>query len=154
MINYFDEMEIDVVKFDITRDFNAMLDDIIQRMTNILGKPTNYGPTEQELLLIQQQEAHLYSITALMRRESYLTREMEDTSNKCTKDAVWAAQTKEISLQRQQFLHCQSMPLRNYLIKFVMPLLTKGLVNISKMTPDDPIDFLAEFLFKNNPCVT
>ena len=153
VINYFDEMEIDVLKLDIV-NYHYPLRDVIQQITNVLGKPTNYGPTEQELLLLTQQETHLKLTNARDTRDNYLSKEMEDSANRCTKDAIWAAQTKEISLQQQQYLHCQSMPLRNYLMKFVTPVLTRGLVEISKITPDDPVDFLAEFLFQNNPCVT
>ena len=147
-------MEIDVVKLDISNNYHSTLHDLIQQIASVLGKPTNYGPTDQELLLLARQEAHLKSVNTQKKRDNYLAREMENTANRCTKDSVWAAQTKEICLQQQQYLHSQSMPLRNYLMKFVMPVLTRGLVDISKITPDDPIDFLAEFLFKNNPCVT
>lgn len=75
-------------------------------------------------------------------------------------------------------LEAQSLPLRNYLMKFVMPTLTEGLVEVCKVKPDDPVDYLvsetdmfggpfqstaftrsvpspspvqAEYLFKRNP---
>ena len=35
----------------------------------------------------------------------------------------------------------------------VMPTLTKGLIECCKQKPEDPIDYLAEYLFKNNPQV-
>lgn len=47
-------------------------------------------------------------------------------------------------------LEAQSMPLRHYLMQHVMPTLTKGLVQISKTRPDDPVDALAEFLLRDN----
>ena len=31
-----------------------------------------------------------------------------------------------------------------------MPTLTKGLIQVAKVRPDDPIDYLAEFLFQQN----
>ena len=34
------------------------------------------------------------------------------------------------------------MPLRNYLMKHVMPTLTEGLIEACKVKPDDPIDYL------------
>lgn len=39
-------------------------------------------------------------------------------------------------------LETQSLPLRNYLMKFVMPTLTEGLVEVCKVKPDDPVDYL------------
>jgi len=66
-------------------------------------------------------------------------------------------------------LETQSIPLRNYLMKHVMPTLTQGLIEVCKVRPDDAIDYLvtksstvdlkitlfttlqAEYLFKHNP---
>lgn len=48
-------------------------------------------------------------------------------------------------------LEAASQPLRNFLMKHVMPTLSEGLIEVCKARPDDPVDFLAEFLFKNNP---
>jgi adenylate kinase len=33
-------------------------------------------------------------------------------------------------------------------MKHVIPTLTAGLIQVAKIRPDDPIDFLAEFMFK------
>lgn len=53
--------------------------------------------------------------------------------------------------QEQEVLEAQSIPLRNYLMKHVMPTLTAGLIDVCKVRPEDPVDYLAEFLFKQNP---
>lgn len=55
-------------------------------------------------------------------------------------------------------MEAQSLPLRNYLMKFVMPTVTSGLIELCKVRPEvqsdrfsnfkDPIDYLAEYLFK------
>ncbi|XP_048511176.1 DPY30 domain-containing protein 1-like [Athalia rosae] len=42
-------------------------------------------------------------------------------------------------------------PLRNYLVKYVFPTLTQGLIKVAELRPDDPVDYLAEYLFKENP---
>jgi adenylate kinase len=57
----------------------------------------------------------------------------------------------QVRKQEREILEVQSEPLRQYLVKFVMPTLTAGLVEVAKVRPEDPIDFLAEFLFKQNP---
>jgi hypothetical protein len=41
--------------------------------------------------------------------------------------------------------------LRQYLMKHVLPLVTEGLLEVSRVEPSDPIDYLAEYLFKNAP---
>ena len=32
----------------------------------------------------------------------------------------------------------------------VVPILTEGLINVCKEMPEDPVDFLAEYLFKKS----
>ena len=39
-------------------------------------------------------------------------------------------------------METQSVPLRNYLMTHVMPILTKGLIECCKQKPEDPIDYL------------
>ena len=41
-------------------------------------------------------------------------------------------------------------PFRNYLMEFVVPLLNEGLVETANMLPDDPVEFLAEYLYKKS----
>jgi adenylate kinase len=56
----------------------------------------------------------------------------------------------QVKQQERDVLEAQSEPLRNYLLKYVMPTLTKGLIQVAKVRPEDPIDYLAEFLFQQN----
>ena len=39
-------------------------------------------------------------------------------------------------------LETQSIPLRNYLMRHVLPTLTDGLMEVCKVRPDDPVDYL------------
>lgn len=39
-------------------------------------------------------------------------------------------------------LETQSIPLRNYLMRHVMPTLTQGLIEVCKVKPDDAVDYL------------
>ena len=49
---------------------------------------------------------------------------------------------EEVRKQEKELLEAQSMPLRNFLMKHVMPTLTKGLIECCQVRPDDPVDFL------------
>ena len=42
-------------------------------------------------------------------------------------------------------------PLKQYLMDNVIPVLTKGLIEVCNSRPEDPVDFLAEWLFRHNP---
>jgi adenylate kinase len=39
---------------------------------------------------------------------------------------------------------------RKFLLLNIMPILTKGMLEVCKINPIDPIDYLADFLFKNS----
>ncbi|XP_040334375.1 adenylate kinase 7 [Herpailurus yagouaroundi] len=63
----------------------------------------------------------------------------------------WNKRLEEVKREERELLEAQSIPLRNYLMTHVMPTLMQGLNECCKVRPDDPVDFLAEYLFKNNP---
>lgn len=58
-------------------------------------------------------------------------------------------QNKNLSEVRQQVCElqeAQSLPLRNYLMKYVMPSLTDAMLQSCKIKPEDPVDFLVFLL--------
>jgi len=58
------------------------------------------------------------------------------------------AKVKKEEFEREE---AALVPLRNYLMAHVVPTLTRGLIDVTRARPEDPIDFLAEYLFQNNP---
>lgn len=44
--------------------------------------------------------------------------------------------------QELELLEARSLPLRHYLMKYVMPAVREGLMACSQVKPDDPIEFL------------
>jgi hypothetical protein len=52
----------------------------------------------------------------------------------------------EVKREEFELLEAQSIPLRNYLMKHVMPTLTQGLIDCCKTRPDDPIDYIVSVL--------
>jgi len=53
---------------------------------------------------------------------------------------------EEVKRQEQELLEAQSIPLRNYLMKYVMPTLMQGINECCRIRPDDPVDFLVRRL--------
>ncbi|XP_043405017.1 adenylate kinase 7 isoform X2 [Chelonia mydas] len=151
VVNYFDELEIhpqfiDVAKFEDPEN-RLIVNEIIKET----GKPRNYGLTDEEKEELERKRA-----------EARLAKEAEDNAEQERKDAEeraekvanweeWNKRLEEVKRQEQELLEAQSIPLRNYLMKNVMPTLMQGLNECCKIRPDDPVDFLAEYLFKNNP---
>ena len=57
-----------------------------------------------------------------------------DRHNKAVNE--WNQQLEEVGRQEQEALEAQSIPLRNYLMKFIMPTLTSGLIEVCKAKPE------------------
>lgn len=55
-----------------------------------------------------------------------------------------------IQKDREQLAQCEKVPTRKFLLINIMPTLTKGLLEVCKINPIDPIDYLADFLFTNS----
>ena len=43
-----------------------------------------------------------------------------------------------------------NLPFRKYLMKYIIPKMSDALVEVSKMRPKDPIEYLVKILMKNN----
>ena len=44
----------------------------------------------------------------------------------------------------------ETFPTRKFLLLNIMPILTKGMLEVCKINPIDPIDYLSDFLFKHS----
>ena len=55
-----------------------------------------------------------------------------------------------IKKDKSQLEENQKVPTRKFLLVNIMPTLTKGLLEVCKINPIDPIDYLADFLFTNS----
>ncbi len=55
-----------------------------------------------------------------------------------------------IKKDKSQLEENQKIPTRKFLLVNIMPTLTKGLLEVCKINPIDPIDYLADFLFTNS----
>lgn len=47
-------------------------------------------------------------------------------------------------------LEIKSSNSRTYIRDRMIPILTEGLIEVCKKIPEDPVDFLAEYLFKRS----
>lgn len=83
-----------------------------------------------ELLRIQKEREERDS----REREAEALAEMQRSSDH--------ARLEEARKYRQQVLEAKSASLREYLMQYVMPTITKGLIEVCQARPDDPIDYL------------
>lgn len=115
------------------------------------GKPYNYHPTPEEIAAARAEEEERKAVIAAAAAKSEADRLEAERKAKAEREAEERQRMDEIARQEAQLLEARSAPLRGYLMENVIPTLTKGLLEVCKVNPTDPIDYLAEFLFKNSP---
>uniref|UniRef100_A0A673CV87 Adenylate kinase 7a n=1 Tax=Sphaeramia orbicularis TaxID=375764 RepID=A0A673CV87_9TELE len=148
LLDYFDELEIYPEILGIVDADDPENREVMKKIIETVGNPTNYGlsPEEQEEEDRRKEEERKQKLAAAA------------TERKLKNEAAlaeMAAQYQEWNLselerQEDELLEARSLPLRNYLMKYVMPSLSEAMVECCKIKPDDPVDFLAEYLLRNN----
>ncbi|NXS33531.1 KAD7 kinase, partial [Pomatostomus ruficeps] len=151
VLNYFDELEIHPQFIDV-----AVYEDSEKRLTvpkiiKEIGEPRNYGLTDEEKEALERQAAEERLVKEAQEKAEQERKEAEERAERMARWEEWNKQLEEVKKQEQELLEAQSIPLRNYLMKNVMPTLMQGINECCRIRPDDPVNFLAEYLFKNSP---
>uniref|UniRef100_A0A674CIX6 Adenylate kinase 7a n=1 Tax=Salmo trutta TaxID=8032 RepID=A0A674CIX6_SALTR len=137
VLNYFDELEI--------HPEHIGKDEIL-----LVGRPRNYGPTPEEREEMERKSIKETAQRLVLETAEWKRREAETAAKMATQLEQWNRHVTEVKRQEHELLEARSAPLRNYLMNYVMPSLTEGMMECCKAKPDDPIDFLAEYLLRNN----
>ncbi|XP_050295556.1 adenylate kinase 7-like isoform X2 [Anthonomus grandis grandis] len=152
VLNFFDEAEIHPILIDLTDDTIEETENILSYLYSIFGPPIpGFGLTKEE----EDELRKLEMEKKRMEREAYQIEKQlkEDVERKEYEDKMekWAETLEKLQMEEEKITAIESEPLRLYLMKYIFPTLTKGLSEVTKIKPEDPIDYLAEFLFKENP---
>ena len=111
------------------------------------NQPPPAAPTEEELG--RQAEAAAAAEEAREQAEQRAAQQAE-----AAREAVAAklvadmARRRRVDAEELQLVEAASAPLRAWLLANVMPALIDGLQQTAKERPEDPVDFLATFLYK------
>ncbi|XP_072307845.1 adenylate kinase 7-like [Eucyclogobius newberryi] len=148
LLDYFEELEIFPEEIKINVDdleYTAALKKII----GLVGEPKNYGPSPEEL------EAQRHRREEDRRRKLASEAAQRKRRNEATLAEMaahyqeWRENLSEVERQEQERRSVHSLPLRTYLMKYVMPSLSEAMLECSKARPEDPVDFMAEYLLRN-----
>ncbi|OXB78972.1 UNVERIFIED_CONTAM: hypothetical protein H355_004515, partial [Colinus virginianus] len=153
VLNYFDELEIHPLFIDVAKYEDSENRFIVKQIIKEIGEPRNYGLTDEEKESLERKAAEECLAREAEEKAEQERREAEERAERIANWEKWNKQLEEVKKEEQELLEAQSAPLRNYLMRHVMPTLMQGLNECCKIRPDDPVDFLAEYLFKNNPDV-
>ncbi len=112
------------------------------------GCPNNYLVPEEQL--VQAYLTHYEGIDSAKRTSRELGQATEQQRQKAAREQRLrlAEEQLEYVLNNEAELELtKHIPFRNYLMEYVVPFLNEGLLEVSNIIPDDPVELLAEFLF-------
>ncbi|XP_030340361.1 adenylate kinase 7 isoform X2 [Strigops habroptila] len=151
VLNYFDEIEIHPQFIDVAKLEDPENRFIVKEIIKEIGEPRNYGLTDEEKEELERQAAEERLVKEAQEKAEQERKEAEERAERMANWEEWNKHLEEVKRQEQELLEAQSVPLRNYLMRNVMPTLMQGINECCRIRPDDPVDFLAEYLFKNSP---
>ncbi|CAL8314971.1 unnamed protein product [Lota lota] len=141
--DYFDELEIHPEHIEVTTD-DPECEAVLKKITEVVGEPKNYGPSEAErteearrLAAAQQQKLALWAVKKRRRDEAEL-------GKLATQHEEWNRNLAEVKKQQRELMEARSLPLRNYLMKYIMPSLSQAMLDCCAVKPEDPIDYVEQ----------
>lgn len=76
--------------------------------------------------------------------------EIVEAMLKRQKEVATKGRMDQLRDEQKEVLDSKSQPIRQYLLDNLVPILTDGMLDVCKRQPQDPVDSLAEYLFKRS----
>lgn len=76
--------------------------------------------------------------------------EEKEAESRLLAEEKYKLKQEDLKKEEKKILDARSLPLREYLNYNVVSFVSEGLAEIYKTLPEDPVDFLAEYLFKRS----
>uniref|UniRef100_A0A915F013 Adenylate kinase 7 n=1 Tax=Echinococcus canadensis TaxID=519352 RepID=A0A915F013_9CEST len=144
---FFEDRGIRAFNFDVETDTSGVFNEIERKIRTAIGPPRNYGPSTSKTVTIREK---IRLKEEEERRELEKAREAEEFRRREVRKREFSDLLERVRTEEDEALLEASKPLREFLSKFVMPTLTKGIFECIWRRPEDPVDYLAEYLFRNN----
>jgi adenylate kinase len=111
------------------------------------GRPFNYlkstDEVAQELLekKSEKEQAEQFKVQEMKRQVSAGSRDADAAVCRRRDERL-----RNISAHEEQRKQIEALPLRNYLMRYMVPNLTEGLIEMCRVMPENPTDYLANYL--------
>ncbi|XP_070705681.1 adenylate kinase 7-like [Pempheris klunzingeri] len=149
ILDYFDELEIHPEHIEVSTG-DPEYTDVMKKITKMVGNPKNYGLSEKEQEEEDRKKEEERKQKMAAEAAEKKRRNEAALAEMAAQYEEWQRNLSEVKRQEHEMFEARSLPLRNYLMKYVMPSLTEAMSECCKIKPDDPVDFLAEYLLRNN----
>lgn len=114
------------IEIDEDRSINHRA--IVEKMMEKMKKPHNYGLTIEEEEMEKKKELFEKEKREREEQEERERDEQEAVNDRLKKQKEWTKKSEQVQQEQHQILDTQSLPLRNYLMRHVMPTLTSALI--------------------------
>ncbi|NWX24215.1 KAD7 kinase, partial [Aegotheles bennettii] len=142
VLNYFDELEVHPLFIDVAKFEDPENRFVVKQIIQEMGEPQNYGLTDEEKENLERKAAEERLVKEAEEKAEQQRIEAEERAERLANWEEWNKHREEVKRQEQELLEAQALPLRNYLMKNVMPTLMQGINECCRIRPDDPVDFL------------
>lgn len=115
------------------------------------GRPYNYLKSVQDLN--EERETHLNEEEENAKRaleNEVASREFQDLDQKAVLEKVFLDRMANIKEHMAELEACDDLNMRQFLMKYIIPVLTEGMIDVWKVGPLDPVDYLAEYIFNRS----
>ncbi|XP_024121937.1 adenylate kinase 7 isoform X2 [Oryzias melastigma] len=150
VLTFFTEMDIPSWHLEITSSSEADNRLLIHKILQTVGPPRSYSPSRRE---IEEEERKKGEET--MKKEALEKAEKdkkeaeeEEARRRAARLENWSRCLEVARRHKEEPLKAEAL---SYLKKEVMPTLVQALSECCRLQPPDPVDFVAEYLVKNNP---
>ncbi|XP_068993629.1 adenylate kinase 7 [Neodiprion pinetum] len=150
-LQFFDEMEVHPLFIWVEDDPCPNMFSSFNLCLKKIGRPRNYGLEAEELADLQKRMAAEAKAAVIAETERQVAEELNRKAKREEKMMEWTNLLEKLKEEEESRLCIMGEPLRHYLVKYIFPTLTQGLVKVAELRPDDPVDYLAEYLFRENP---
>mmetsp|Transcript_8859 Transcript_8859/g.11399 ORF Transcript_8859/g.11399 Transcript_8859/m.11399 type:complete len:127 (+) Transcript_8859:137-517(+) len=103
----------------------------------------------------QQQQMMMQAQAAAQAQAQAAAQAQMQQTQKYMQQGAPASQPPMNNMPQQQppakTINQQALPVRAYLDQTVVPLLLDGMSELAKVRPDNPVEWLAAYLLRNNP---
>ncbi|XP_023951612.1 adenylate kinase 7 [Bicyclus anynana] len=150
-LNYFDELDIHPLIVPVKEHSDYDMKSAYSAVALRMGRPCRYGKLTAKIEAAEKREKQ--ERETLRGIEEKAKKELEEKMKQEREEKMeyWSELYALMRDEEEAALAAAGEPMRNYLVNNIFPTLTAALLEVAKLRPKDPIDFLAEYLFKLNP---
>lgn len=147
---FFQENGTEVFEF-LARDNKFEMFESMRIYIERNGRPHNYLESirklneEREQKLVKEEEVN-------SRKQAELDSRKDERSD----DKLAALEEEQKRRLEMVMAHikeldeCEDLNMRQFLMKFIVPVLTEGMIEVWKFAPIDPVDYLADYMYKKS----